>query len=106
MMQHYIVLHNIFMFFLLYCTLQSLVVLLIIKHYYGRTLSVKSFLILTLVPIVLPEMIRIYKPYGYRNVPMFKYKQTVLEEKQQSDKERKERDYNKSISKLTRKYND
>lgn len=102
MMQHYIVLHNIFMFFLLYCTLQSLVVLLIIKHYYGRTLSIKSFLILTLVPIVLPEMIRIYKPYGYRNVPMFKYKQTV----QQSAKERKERDYNKSILKLTRKYND
>lgn len=105
-MYTYIILHNIFICFLSYCFVQALVVLLIIKHYYGRTLSVKSFLILTLAPTVLPEMIRIYKPYGYRNVPMFKYKQTVLEEEQQSAKERKERDYNKSISKLTRKYND
>lgn len=59
-----------------------------------------------IVPTSIPSVLRKYKPYGYKNVSMFKYKQTVVKEKQQEDKRFKERAYTSKILDLAGKYHD
>ena len=92
------------MFFLLYCFTQAVVVYMLLKHYYGQTLSLRSFIIIIIVPTSIPRVIYKHKPYYYNHVSMFKYKQMLLANKQKDERIAKEKAYNNSISDITRKY--
>lgn len=103
-MYTYIILHNIFICFLLYCFAQAVIVYMLLKHYYGQTLSLRSFLCIILVPTSIPRVISRYKPYDYKTVSMFKYKKVLLNETKKQEKRLKELEYKNHVEDITRRY--